>query len=288
MEDRNQPPFDFCLLIPYFNSLAGLNFSLESLSYDPLRFVVLIIDDGSKDALRLEDLSQLVPAELLITIVRLPGNRGITEALNKGLEWLEGNKNCRFVARLDCGDLCREDRFHQQIQFLDSHPDIDMVGSWCLFKNFSSGWAFRYKTPIEHEKIVLGMYFRNVFRHSTVMWRAELIGKSGFYPYNFPHAEDYGFFYQILNNAKAAIIPQDLVICEINPKSISVSHRKEQLKSRIRVIRKYGQNKVYTSLGVIKLWCLLIIPYKFILQTKRFLYGIKHNDVILSQKSVMN
>lgn len=242
--------------------------------------MTLIIDDGSREILTPGALAPHIPAELKLEIIRLPENRGITTALNMGLDWLEAHKNFRFVARLDCGDLCTADRFTQQVDFLEAHPDIDMVGSWCIFKNFSTGWAFRYKTPTEHGKIVRGMHFRNIFRHSTVAWRAEVPGKAGNYPYDFPHAEDYGFFYQILNNGKAAIIPHDLVICEINPNSISVHHRREQLISRIRVVKQYGNNRLFRFAGVLKLRLLLVIPYKFILQIKRILYGIKRNGVI--------
>jgi glycosyltransferase involved in cell wall biosynthesis len=280
MEENKQFLFDFCLLIPYYNNLPGLIRSLESVSYDLAKFKVLIIDDGSIDILHRRHLTPPIPAAMSVEIVRLPENKGITEALNTGLGWLEMHKDFRFVARLDCGDICTTERFSSQIGFLEAHPEVDMVGSWCIFKNFSTGWAFRYRTPTRHEEIVRGMHFRNVFRHSTVTWRAELPAKAGIYPYTFPHAEDYGFFYQILNKGKAAIIPNDLVICEINPDSISVQHRREQLKSRISVVRQYGKNRLYRLIGVLKLRLLLAVPYKIILQIKRFIYGIKRNSVI--------
>ena len=34
-----------------------------------------------------------------------------------------------YVARMDADDICTLDRFEKQIQFLDSHPEIDIVGS---------------------------------------------------------------------------------------------------------------------------------------------------------------
>jgi hypothetical protein len=120
------------------------------------------------------------------------------------------------------------------------------------------------------------MHFRNIFIHPTVMWRAEVTRKAGVYPEDFPHAEDYGFFYEIISRGKAAIIPDDLVICEINPKGISLFFRREQLKSRIRVVKQYGKNRLYSLIGIMKLWLLLVIPYKIVLQTKKIIYGIKH------------
>jgi glycosyltransferase involved in cell wall biosynthesis len=279
MEEFRQFRFDFYLLIPYYNNLPGLIRSLKSVSYDPVKYALLIVDDGSAAVLSYNDLTTHVPASLAVKIIRLPENRGITKAMNTGLEWLEGNDDFRFVARLDCGDLCTEDRFRLQVEFLEQHPDIDLVGSWCIFKDFSTGLAYCYRTPTEHEKIVKGMHFRNIFRHSTVMWRAGVTEKVGIYPDTFPHAEDYGFFYEILNKGKAAVIARDLVICDIDPNSISMHFRKEQLKSRARVVKQYGKNKFFRSIGVIKLWFLMVIPYEWVLQIKKLVYGIKRIGV---------
>jgi glycosyltransferase involved in cell wall biosynthesis len=279
MEERKQFRFDFYLLIPYYNNLPGLIRSVRSVNYDPGKYALLIVDDGSKEALNHTDLTGHIPASLAVKIIHLPENKGITKAMNTGLEWLQESNDFRFVARLDCGDLCAESRFRQQVAFLDQHTDIDLVGSWCTFKDFSTGSSYRYITPTEHEKITRGMHFRNIFIHPTVMWRATVTQKAERYPEDFPYAEDYGFFYEILNNGKAAVIPEDLVTCEINPKGISLYFRKEQLKSRGRVVKRYGKNKVLSLIGIIKLWFLMVIPYGLVLQIKKFVYGIKRISV---------
>ena len=279
MEERKQFRFDFYLLIPYYNNLPGLIRSVRSVDYDPGKYALLIVDDGSKEALNHTDLTAHIPPSLAVKIIRLPENKGITKAMNTGLEWLQENNEFRFVARLDCGDICAESRFRQQVSFLDLHTDVDLVGSWCIFKDFSTGSSYRYITPTEHKKITRGMHFRNIFIHPTVMWRATVTQKAGRYPEDFPYAEDYGFFYEILNNGKAAVIPEDLVTCEINPKGLSLYFRKEQLKSRGRVVKRYGKSKVLSLIGIIKLWFLRVIPYGLVLQIKKFVYGIKRISV---------
>ncbi|MDP4246714.1 MAG: glycosyl transferase, partial [Bacteroidota bacterium] len=209
------------------------------------------------------------------TIITLAENGGITKALNSGLKWLEQRTDFRFVARLDCGDLCAPDRFTRQVEFLDHHPGTDLVGSWCLFSDFSSGSSFQYKTPTEHKKIARGMYFRNIFIHPTVMWRASVGQMTATYPEKFPFAEDYGFFYEIISKGHAAVLPENLVICEINPKGLSMRYRKEQLKSRIKVVKAFGTNKVLSIIGVMKLWLLGVIPYIWVYRIKRWAYGVR-------------
>ena len=279
MEERKKPFYDFCLLIPYYNNLPGLISSLKSIDYDSLAYALLIVDDGSKVPLLREDILPYLPQPLSITVLRLGENQGITKALNTGLMWLEERQCCRYIARLDCGDLCMPHRFGHQVQFLDQHPNVALLGSWCVFKNFRTGDSYRYLTPTDYKSILKEMYFRNVFIHPTVMWRADIIKKVGVYPENFPHAEDYGFFYEIISRDEAAVLPEELVICEINPQGLSLYHRKQQLKSRIKVIRQYGNNSLLRLLGVLKLWILLATPYNWILGIKKLAYGIKHNRV---------
>jgi glycosyltransferase involved in cell wall biosynthesis len=264
---------DFYVLIPCYNNLAGLIRSLQSIVYDPEKFGVLIVDDGSKDPILLSDLHPQVSNDFSIEIIRIDQNQGITKALNKGLQWLAAKDNFRFIARLDCGDVCSPDRFHRQIAFLQNNPTIDLVGSWCLFKDFSTGSSYQYSTPTDHQQIIRGMHFRNIFIHPTVMWKREASQNAGPYPEQFPHAEDYGFFYHILNNGKCAVIPENLVTCEINAGGISLKHRKQQLKSRIKVVKHYGKSNVYSFIGVIKLVILLAVPSKLALFTKHAIYG---------------
>jgi glycosyltransferase involved in cell wall biosynthesis len=280
MKDVPSPAFDFLLLIPFYNNLTGLIRSLHSISYSPVKYGVLIVDDGSDTPLQHSDLASFAATGVFIHIIRMPRNQGITRALNAGLHWLQDRKDFSFVARLDCGDLCATTRFERQVAFLRQHADTDLVGSWCIFTNYTTGLSYRYSTPTEHKDITRGMYFRNIFIHPTVMWRAGVTEKAGIYPETFPHAEDYGFFYEIINKGKGAVIPEDLVICEINPKGLSLHFRKQQLKSRIRVVRQYGKSKALSLIGVAKLWLLLATPYKIVLQTKKLLYGIKPMNVI--------
>ena len=118
------------------------------------------------------------------------------------------------------------------------------------------------------------MHFRNIFIHPTVMWRCDAMKDNAQYPDTYPDAEDYGFFYQFLLNGESAIIPEYLVTTEINHKGISLSSRKKQLNSRIKVVKEYGRNRVLRYLGVLKLRLLLIIPYNLVFAAKRALYGI--------------
>lgn len=258
-------PLAFNLLIPCYNNREGLVRALRSVAYPPDQFGVLVIDDGSDEPVSESWLRHEIDAP--VSILRLPRNSGITAALNAGLEWVERHRPARYVARLDCDDVCALRRFYEQVSFLDENPDIDLVGSWCIFREPGTGYEYLYKTPTEHADIIKGMYFRNLFIHPTVMWRpgAEK------YPADFPHAEDYGLFQQLLRQGKGALIPQPLVTCALDPNGLSRRNRKEQIKSRIKVVRRFGENKWLTSLGVVKLLLLQYLPFQWVLRLKKIL-----------------
>ena len=265
---------DFYLLIPCYNDLDGLILSLKSINYPYNKFIVLIIDDGSAISINYTELSPHISPELVVEIIRLPVNQGIVRALNTGLEWLntKGEHVNKYVARLDCGDICDRKRFYQQVDFFNHHPEINLIGSWCVFKDFENGNSYLYKTPTGHKGIEKEMHFRNIFIHPTVMWRTTAMD-SRFYPEEFPHAEDYGLFYALIHDrVKCAILPEPLMICRISRVGISIWNRKEQLQSRMKLVKQYGKSKILKLLGILKLKLLMLIPYQFILRTKMILH----------------
>lgn len=260
------PRLDFFILIPCYNDLVGLRRSLESVRYDPSGYGVVIVDDGSSIPVRLPIPGVALPRSSFV--IRLAENQGIAAALNAGLQWLKQRNDYRFVARLDCGDICHADRFIRQVDYLKTHPDIHLLGSWARFENFSTGFSYPYRTPQNLDKIVTGMHFRNLFIHPTVMWRATVHDKVPAYPADLPHAEDYGFFCEILRHGRAAILPEELVTCKINPRGLSLRYRRRQLQSRIKTVLRYRKNKILGLLGALKVLFLLLVPYRIVLLLK--------------------
>ena len=258
----------FCVLIPVFNNPEGLLRSLRSIHYPSEHHLVVLVDDGSRESLTPE----LLGAANLNSpwhLIRLPQNKGITEALNTGLRWIQAHTQARYIARLDCGDTCHPERFTRQVAYLDQHPEVGLLGSWCTFKDKTGVHSYAFTTPLRHEAIIKEMYSRNVFIHPTVMFRSGLLERVGVYPYSYPHAEDYAFFWAILKVSKGAILDQFLVTCELNPAGISMGNRKEQLKSRLRVVLHFGHDRRRKVLSFFKIKLFLFIPQTIILRYKK-------------------
>ena len=85
-------------------------------------FEFLIIDDGSTDD-SIAYLSQL--RDPRVRVVRHPQNLGLTQSLQHGVELAQGE----YLARLDADDLATPDRLARQVDYLDQHPAIGLLGS---------------------------------------------------------------------------------------------------------------------------------------------------------------
>ena len=260
---------DVCVLIPYYNNLDGLVRSLGSIKYHAGKYLVLVVDDGSATPLVKDNVLHQLGHSLPVHILNCKTNGGITKALNTGLEWIKQNLSVTYIARLDCGDICRDDRFYKQVHFLEANPSVGLLGSWCRFESPDGGVKYNYVTPVTHKQIVKEMHLRNVFIHPTVMFRTALLHKVNSYPENYDYVEDYAFFWESLKTTKGAMLNELLVRCEINAKGISISGRKRQLQARMRVVKQFADNHLLKVIGTLKLRLMLVIPYSLILKFKQ-------------------
>lgn len=259
---KSLPSADVCVLIPCYNNLEGLKRSINSIQYNK-NLHILVVDDGSVQPIEASDIKSPFP----ITVVRLRANAGITAAMNAGLQWIAAHLDTKYVARLDCGDVCTEDRFIRQAEYLDLHPETGLVASWCTFENKKGDILYIYTTPEFHKDILSALPYRNVFIHPTVMFRFSLLGQTGLYSYDYPHAEDYELFWKMTLISEAYIFPQALVTCEFNPKGISMHYRKKQLRSRLMIVKKFSSG-IPKLKGIVKMMLLMVTPYSWVIKLK--------------------
>jgi len=260
------------LLIPHFNNLKGLHESLASISnQEPVD--VLIVDDGSQNNKKpvQTELTDRYPDINNIICLNNDENRGIEHVLNDGLRYAQQH-SYDYIARLDCGDTCYPERFKLQKEFLDSHPDYYLVGSWVSFVDMEGNEIFQFKPGIDYKKIKKKFYSSNQFAHPSVMFRVKAINIVGLYPTNKKAAEDYAYFFKFVQKFKTANLPKILLKYEINPNGISQSKRKQQILSRIQIIIENFNFSTYASLGLMKNCLLYILPNRLILLLKKSKY----------------
>ena len=258
---------DICVLIPHYNNIEGLETSLASIS-DEEPVDVLIVDDGSYIKPDVEELKRKFSYISDIIVIFNNKNRGIEHVLNDGLKYIK-DAGYKYIARLDCGDVCFPERFKIQKEFLEQNPDIYLVGSWVEFVDVRGKSLFVFRPPTVYREIRKKMFINNMFIHPVVMFRTKVIEEVGFYPTNYKNAEDYAYFFRISKRFKVANIDRVLLKCEVNPKGLSLSKRKQQIKSRLRVIHDNFDFSIYAFYGLLRNSILYFSPYFLVELLKR-------------------
>jgi glycosyltransferase involved in cell wall biosynthesis len=189
-------------------------------------FEFLVVDDGSTDG-SWEYLAALKDPR--VRLLRNPRNFGLTCSLNRGLDAARG----RYVARMDGDDVATPDRLAAQAAFLDTRPDVGVVGSARTLID-ESGVAVAEGRAAEGDlairwKCLLG----NPFAHPTVVMRASVLKEHGLRYNEVRRAEDYDLWPRLLARAKGANLPQPLLRYRLRERA--AFDRSAQLASHDRV-----------------------------------------------------
>lgn len=118
--DMNTPLVS--VLLPCRNGSATLGLALRSvLSQTFCDFELLFLDDGSTD-----DSVEIAHsfADERIRILSDGLGKGLPKRLNEGVALARG----RYIARMDADDICFPARFERQVMYLDTHPEVDLLG----------------------------------------------------------------------------------------------------------------------------------------------------------------
>lgn len=255
------------VLIPYFENPDGLLRSLESIRPDE-PCDVLVVDDGSvRHPLDEQAARDSCQVRGQLHVLRLPRNQGIEGALNTGLEWIR-ERGYEFVARLDCGDRNRPGRIARQLAYLDAHPDVVLVGGRASYVDLAGVEQFVLPLPADHDEILAYLRNNSAFMHPSVMFRTAVLEQTGLYPTEYPRAEDYALFWEMAKVGRVANIPEPLIDYELDPGSLSLSGRDQQLRSRLAIQRANSDGSWAARRGIARTRILLALPYETALRIK--------------------
>jgi hypothetical protein len=257
------------LLIPHYNNPEGLVKSIQSID-ESENIDIFIIDDGSlKNKIDESQIRKVFAANGKIYFDYFDKNKGIEHALNRGLNLISEKGNYKFIARLDCGDLCLGKRFQIQQTFLEENEQIVLVGSNARAVDVNNNFLYNYVHPEKDKEIKNKMHVNSMFVHPCVMFKIKAVKEIGLYPTNYKSAEDYAYFFKFVKKYEVANINMELVQIEINPNGISISSRKNQAKNRLKIMMKHFYFGFWPIYGFLRSIILYILPYSIILKIKK-------------------
>jgi len=190
-----------------------------------------------------------------------------------------GVKNCHYnyIAVMDTDDIATPQRFKKQIEFLEQHPDIDVVGT-LIYEIDENNKIIKDKVyfPLSHNLLYDFFAKRDPLAHPTSMFRKRFFEKAGNYPDDLLLAEDTLLWYHgFLNGCQFANM--DFVGLKFRRTS-DFYKRRANYKKSIGLL-KYRLFKINRNLNYGLIADLYAIAYFFLSISPQFIKKILYKNL---------
>ncbi len=161
-----------------------------------------------------------------------PDRSSLVEQLNRGLAEARAN----IIARLDADDVCESNRLSSQFEFLERHPEIDLVGCQLTIIDERGERYAERDYPVDSRRVSMGMQFRNAIAHPAATFRKQPVLELGGYDGNFRHVEDYELWLRMIKNgSQLSNLPTRLLRYRHHSEQVKSVSLKNQLRATIRL-----------------------------------------------------
>jgi glycosyltransferase involved in cell wall biosynthesis len=185
------------IVLPVYNAGVYLKEAIQSiLDQTYTNFELIIINDGSTD-----DSEKLIKSFTDDRIRYIyQQNTGLAGALNTGLQASIG----KYIARQDQDDISLKERLQKQVEFLEKHPNVNLLGTRAQVFTDDQKEMKMHDHATEPAVLRFDLLFDNPFVHSSVMFRKESIDKIGYYNTDRSYYEDFELWSRFAFNGRVA------------------------------------------------------------------------------------
>lgn len=250
------------VIMPAFNVEEYIGEAIESIlsqTFDD--FELIIINDGSSDATQ-GIIEHYARQDERIIHRSITYNSGVYHARQLGLTQARGT----FIAMMDADDISLPERFEKQVRFLESHPEVGIVGGAMLIvdkENAPIGYR-RYWT--DDSSIRKHLFRYSPFCGASIMVRKTLLDTVGDYAANRDVAEDYDLFLRLGMFTTFANLPEVIYRYRVRPHSLSHRMMRAQELLTIRTQLKYFS--IYRATILDRMVCLIHLFFLFMLPSR--------------------
>lgn len=186
--------------IPAYNAEKFIASAIKSVINQSFQdWELIITDDGSTDR-TLDIIHSFQDPRIKLFSDGI--NRGISFRLNQEIDLARG----KYFMRMDADDLMLPDRIERQVNYLDTHPDVDMIGGGAIIIDDENQIIGQRRTnrpmQIDQKKWLEG----NGFIHPTVIGKIDFFKKLK-YSIEFSGVEDVHLWMRASKENKLVKLP---------------------------------------------------------------------------------
>lgn len=250
--------------------------SLRRQTYRNLR--IMIYCDGPLQADK-ENLlaTYLDTAQGRDVIVKGATCSGLPTGLNCLIGLAVNDPTIEFMARMDADDISTPERIAEQVKFLEDHPDIALVGTWCIEFVEAGVPLFLKRLPCNNEELANFMIYRNPLAHPTVVFRRSIFEAGYRYREDFTLMQDYDLWARLhLAGYKISNVPKFLLWYRTSEKFFTrragLRRAVTEVHMRLQYARRSGLLRLKHIPGILALLILRNAPESI----KKLAYRHRH------------
>jgi len=194
-------------------------------------FELIVINDGSTDGTD-EVLTSYHDSRLRIYT---QDNQGIPRSRNRALSLSRGD----YIAVMDADDISLPDRLERQVDFLNTHLEIGVLGTACRFVDKLNRRVWNHRPPLSDEEIRRHLIRGSPFIHTSVTMRKSVLEAVGGYNEDYPYILDYELFVRLAQVTRLANLPGVLVVYRYHWGTVSTTRNTELLRLWLRMRIRY-------------------------------------------------
>ena len=215
-----QPPL-VSVLLCVFNGGKLLHDAVLSILNQTFKdYELIIVNDGSTDS-ALDSIRGIADPRIRIIDKK---NSGLTHSLNVGIGYCRGV----LIARQDADDLSCQDRLATQVEFMQSHPEVQALGSGVRLIDDDGDEIGGLAFPCDDEQIKAKLLQENQFVHGALMFRRSAIEAVNGYRETFTYAQDYDLMLRLSDRGVVGNLPGKYYCLRFGASRISIDHGREQ------------------------------------------------------------
>lgn len=162
------------VIMPAYNGERFIGEAIQSIiAQTHTCWELFVIDDCSTDKT-----VEIIKAfnDERINFIQNPRNMGIAYNTNMGIEKSTG----KYIALLDDDDVALKDRFKTQVEYLEKHPEIDVLGGADIEIDENGDYIQCSGPPLRNPKLIKAyqLFQKKCFTDCTVMYRRDFVIKN--------------------------------------------------------------------------------------------------------------